>query len=341
MTEVAPLTATESFWRPRTVTPWVRNLAVASLLANTLLVFTGGLVRLTGSGLGCPTWPRCTAESWTNTQEMGMHGVIEFGNRLLTFVLAVVAVLTFLSVLRLRHEHPKLLRLGLYLLLGIPVQAVVGGVLVHLDLHPLLVGMHYFLSAIMISLSTLLVLNTRREGLSAVAHDQRPGQLHDRAGLVRTLAVVTGVLTAVILYLGTLVTGTGPHAGDQDSARLAFNSVDIARAHAVPVYLLTFTVVTGIVLCTLKGVPRVLRNAYAIMAVVILAQGAVGYYQYLHQVPVPAVSLHMVLSAALIWAATRVVSISFYLAADHHEHAAPVDLGPSRTAAPRDAQPVR
>ncbi|RLZ03876.1 cytochrome oxidase assembly protein [Kocuria tytonicola] len=341
MSDTAPRLATDSFWWPRTVTPWVRGLAIASLLANTLLVFTGGLVRLTGSGLGCPTWPRCTADSWTNTSEMGIHGVIEFGNRLLTFVLTVVAVLTFLSVLRLRHSHPKLFRLALYLLIGIPVQAVVGGVLVHLDLHPLLVGMHYFLSAIMISLSTLLVLNTRREGLSVVAHDQRPGQLHGQEKLVRALAVVTGLISAVILYLGTLVTGTGPHAGDQDSARLAFDSVDIARAHAVPVYLLTFTVVAGMVLCTVKSLPRVLRTAYAVMALVIVAQGAVGYYQYLHQVPVPAVSLHMVLSAALIWAATRVVSISFYLAADSHEHAAPVDLGGAARAPLGDVQPVR
>ena len=342
MSDAAPRTAVDSFWWPRTVTPWVRGLAVASLLANGLLIFTGGLVRLTGSGLGCPTWPRCTADSWTNTQEMGVHGVIEFGNRLLTFVLTVVAVLTFLSVLKLRHEHPKLYRLALYLLLGIPVQAVVGGVLVHLDLHPLLVGVHYFLSAIMIALSTLLVLNTRREGLSRVAHDQRPGQLHGHTSLVRGLAVLTGVLAAVVLYMGTLVTGTGPHAGDQDSARLAFNSVVIARAHAVPVYLLTFTVIAGILLCTVKGLPRVLRTAYALMLLVIVAQGAVGYFQYFNGVPVPAVSLHMVLSAVLIWAATRVVSISFYLAQDVHEHAAPVDLGHD-AAAPlgAGAQPAR
>lgn len=340
MSDTAPRTAVDSFWWPSTVTPWVRFLAVASLVANGLLIFTGGLVRLTGSGLGCPTWPRCTPDSWTNTAEMGVHGIIEFGNRLLTFVLTVVAVLTFLSVLKLREEHPKLFRLALLLLLGIPVQAVVGGVLVHLELHPLLVGAHYFLSAIMIALSTLLVLNTRREGLSRVAHDQRPGQLHGHTTLVRGLAVATGVIAAVVLYLGTLVTGTGPHAGDQDSARLAFDSVVIARAHAVPVYLLTLTAVTGIVVTTVKSLPRVLRNAYAIMILVIMAQGAVGYYQYFNGVPEAAVSLHMVLSAVLIWAATRVVSISFYLADDHHEHAAPVDLGETSPAS-APAQPVR
>ena len=100
MSDVARRTATDSFWWPATVTPWVRGLAVASLLTNSLLILTGGLVRLTGSGLGCPTWPRCTADSWTSTQEMGVHGLIEFGNRLLTFVLIAVAIGTFLSAVR-------------------------------------------------------------------------------------------------------------------------------------------------------------------------------------------------------------------------------------------------
>ena len=147
---------------PTRVTPWVRRLAVASLVANALLILTGGLVRLTGSGLGCPTWPMCTDESWTNTPEMGMHGVIEFGNRLLTFVLALVAVLTFLSVLRLRHRHRDLFLLALLLGLGIPLQAVVGGIVVHTGLNPWLVGVHYLLSSGMIALATVLVNRTRR-----------------------------------------------------------------------------------------------------------------------------------------------------------------------------------
>ncbi|CAL8897956.1 COX15/CtaA family protein [Kocuria varians] len=340
MSDLTRPTAADSFWWPRTVTPWVRGLAVASLLTNSLLILTGGLVRLTGSGLGCPTWPRCSPDSWTNTQEMGIHGIIEFGNRLLTFVLAVVAVLMFLSVMRMFRSHPKLFWLALALGVGIPLQAVVGGITVLVGLHPLMVGVHYLISAAMISLSTLLVLNTRRESLSAVALEQRPGQLHSSRTAVRVLAVLVGVLSSVILYLGTLVTGTGVHAGDDSSARLAFNSVDITRAHAVPVYLLTFTVVAGIVLCLVKQLPRVLRNAYLIMAGIIVAQGLVGYYQYFNHVPVPAVALHMVLSAVLIWGATRVVSFSFYLAKDQHEHAAPVDFS---TVSDDDAavQPVR
>ena len=291
-------------------------LAVASLLANCLLIFTGGLVRLTGSGLGCPTWPRCSDESWTNTPEMGVHGLIEFGNRLLTFVLAVVAVLTLLSVLRLRHKFPRLFRLALVLGLGIPLQAVIGGITVWVQLHPLVVGIHYFISAVMISLATLLVLETRRIGLSVVALDQRPGQAQGDGTLVRAVALAVAGLAICALYLGTLVTGTGVHAGDEDSARLAFAPRLITFLHVVPVYLLVATVVVALLLGTFKQWPHVLRRAHALVAVVLVAQAMVGYYQYLNNVPVPAVALHLVLSAVLMWAVTRVVSISFHITRD-------------------------
>lgn len=322
MSASAPVSARDSYWIPTTVNPWVRGLAVASLLSNGLLIFTGGLVRLTSSGLGCPTWPRCTADSWTNTPAMGLHGFIEFGNRTLTFVLAVVAVLTFVSVLRLCHQYPRIFGLALVLVLGVPLQAVVGGITVHLQLYPLMVGVHYLLSATMCVLATLLVLNTRRAGLPTVAEAQRPGRLAGRENLVRVLGTAVAVFSAVVIYVGTLVTGTGPHAGDEDSARLAFDSMSITRLHAIPAYLLVFTVVAALVLCAVKNMPRVLRNAYLVLGAVLVVQALVGYYQYLNHVPVPAVSLHMVLSVVLIWAATRTTSISFQLAKDPLDDAA-------------------
>lgn len=322
MSAPAIVSARDSYWIPTSVNPWVRALAVASLLSNGLLIFTGGLVRLTASGMGCPTWPRCSAESWTNTPEMGLHGLIEFGNRTLTFVLAVVAVLTFVSVLRLRHQYPGIFRLALVLGLGVPLQAVLGGITVHVHLSPLVVGVHYLLSASMCALATLLVLRTRRAALPTVAYAQRPGQLAGRETLVRVLATVAAVLSAALVYVGTLVTGTGPHAGDEDSARLAFDSLEITRLHAIPAYLLVFTVVAGLVLCTVKNMPAVLRHAYLLLGAVLVAQALVGYYQYFNHVPVPAVSLHMVLSVVLIWAATRLASISFRLAGDPADDAA-------------------
>ena len=301
---------------PTRVTPWVRRLAVASLVANALLILTGGLVRLTGSGLGCPTWPMCTDESWTNTPEMGMHGVIEFGNRLLTFVLALVAVLTFLSVLRLRHRHRDLFLLALLLGLGIPLQAVVGGIVVHTGLNPWLVGVHYLLSSGMIALATVLVNRTRRASLPAVRDAERPGQADGQRRVLRLLMGAVGVLTALVLYLGTLVTGTGPHAGDDTSVRHTFDAYLITRAHAVPVYLLLAAVVTGLVLARRHRWPVPVASALNAVLAVLVLQALIGYYQYFNGVPVVAVALHLVGSAALVWAAARAVEKGFALTRD-------------------------
>lgn len=290
---------------PSRITPWVRWLAVASLLANSLLILTGGLVRLTGSGLGCPTWPRCTTESWTNTPEMGTHGLIEFGNRLLTFVLAAVAVLTFLAVLRLRHRD--LFRIALLLGLGIPLQAVVGGITVLTGLNPWLVGVHYLISGAMIALATVLVERTRRRSLPAVRDAERPGQAYGQRRTVRGLTAALGVLTVLVLYLGTLVTGTGPHAGDDSSARHAFDAYLITRAHAVPVYLLVATVVAGLVLARRRRWPVPVASALNVVLAVVVAQALIGYYQYFNGVPVVAVALHLVGSAVLVWAVARTV----------------------------------
>ncbi|MFI7581889.1 heme A synthase [Kocuria sp. M1N1S27] len=296
---------------PTRITPWVRWLAVASLLANSLLILTGGLVRLTGSGLGCPTWPRCTDASWTNTPEMGMHGLIEFGNRLLTFVLAAVAVLTFLAVLRLRHEHRDLFRIALLLGLGIPVQAVVGGITVLTGLNPWVVGIHYIISGVMIALATVLVDRTRRRSLPAVGEAERPGQAPGQRRTVRGLMVALAVLCALILYLGTLVTGTGPHAGDDSTARHAFDAYLITRAHAVPVYLIVVAVVLGMVLARRHRWPVALASSLNLMLAVLVLQALIGYYQYFNGVPLVAVALHLVGSAVLIWATARTVEKGF------------------------------
>ncbi len=124
-------------WLPDAVDRRVRIAAWASLVSQILIIGTGGAVRLTGSGLGCPTWPRCTEDSFVTTAEMGFHGVIEFGNRLLTFLLIIIAIVMFLFVVRMRKERPELFRLSVALGLGIPGQAVIGGVTVLTDLNPM------------------------------------------------------------------------------------------------------------------------------------------------------------------------------------------------------------
>jgi cytochrome c oxidase assembly protein subunit 15 len=139
---------------PVSVDRTVLRLAVLSLIGQTILVVTGGAVRLTSSGLGCPTWPRCTADSLVNTPEMGLHGFIEFGNRLLTFALAAVAALMLVYLWNLRKERRDLFLLALGLLASIPAQAIIGGITVLTQLNPWVVGLHILVSMAMVVLAT-------------------------------------------------------------------------------------------------------------------------------------------------------------------------------------------
>jgi heme a synthase len=306
-----------SWLMPTEVTGWVRATAWASLLANALLIVTGGAVRLTGSGLGCPTWPRCTDASWTNTPEMGIHGYIEFGNRTLTFLLVVIAVLTFLAVWRVRDRHPSLVRLAVAIGLGIIVQAVVGGITVRTGLNPWVVGIHFVISAVLIALAAVLVDRSRRVSLEHVAVGERAGQLDGLdAAVARGLAVVTGVGAALTIYLGTLVTGTGPHSGDAgEVARHTFNPYVITRFHAAPVYLMVAATVAALVLAVRRGWPAAVRRVLGVLTVLLLVQAAIGYYQFGNGVPELAVGLHMAGAAALAAVVTMVIDTVYAVSA--------------------------
>ncbi|WP_051470322.1 COX15/CtaA family protein [Arthrobacter sp. 35/47] len=283
---------------PRTVTPLVRGLALASLVSQILIVVTGGAVRLTASGLGCPEWPRCTAESMVATPEMGMHGVIEFGNRLLTFVLTAIAVAMLVSLWNMRRTRRDLFIPAVVLLAGIPAQAVVGGITVLTQLNPWVVGWHFIISMILIVVATVLVNRARLTDAETGA-DTEPRA----APLLRQLLVAAAGLVAAAVLLGVVVTGSGPHAGDSGAARNNLNPDLMTRIHAAPVYLLVLTVVLLVVAAyRLRVAPR-LRGALVLLAVVVLAQGAVGYLQHFLHLPVALVALHM-LGASLLTAAT-------------------------------------
>ena len=144
----------------------VRRLALASLVANVGIVLTGGAVRLTGSGLGCPTWPRCTDESWTATPEMGIHGVVEFGNRTLTFVLGAIAVAGLVAVWRLRPRPGGLVWPAAGVLVGIGAQGLIGGITVWTDLNPWIVAAHFLVS---VGIITVAYVFWQRAGAVAVA----------------------------------------------------------------------------------------------------------------------------------------------------------------------------
>jgi cytochrome c oxidase assembly protein subunit 15 len=269
----------------------VERWAWAAVVANTVIILTGGLVRLTGSGLGCPTWPRCTDESFVPHRELGLHGAIEFGNRLLTYVLIVVVLATFVAVWRWSGTNGSLRRHAAIIVLGVPLQGVIGGITVLTDLNPWVVSLHLILSMLLVSASVFLVIRVR--GGVAFTYPARPVQV--------VLAVY--VVLWIAVYLGTVVTGSGPHAGDDDAPRNMLDPAMITRVHALSVWLLVGLTILAVVL--LRGTP-VARIALTLL-VAELAQGLIGYVQYFTDLPIALVAAHLLGAALLIAGGTRLL----------------------------------
>jgi heme a synthase len=281
----------------------VSRLALANAVANGAIVVTGGAVRLTGSGLGCPTWPRCTTESFVATPELAGHGAIEFGNRLLTFVLAAIAIATVVAVWR--SARRDLRPLAVLTFLGIPAQALLGGVTVLTGLNPYTVAAHFLVSIVLIALATVLWLRSREPGVG------RPLLRRPLALLVTGIAAVTGA----VLVLGTLVTGSGPHSGDVDEDdvptghRMGFDVELVSQLHADAVFLLVGLTIALLVSLYATDAPGRVTRAARDLLVVQLAQGVVGYVQYFTDLPIALVLLHMLgavlvtaFTARLVWA---------------------------------------
>jgi cytochrome c oxidase assembly protein subunit 15 len=269
----------------------MRRFAVASLVANVMIMVTGSAVRLTGSGLGCPTWPRCTDESFVAHDALGINGAIEFGNRLLTFVVAAVAVATWFAALR--HRRRSLLVLATVLALGVPAQALIGGLTVLTDLNPWIVAFHLLVSLAMVALATVLI---RR-----VDEADDPPRPTVPAGVV-ALGRATYAATWAVLYVGTVVTGSGPHAGDLDAPRTGLSPAAVSQLHADLVFLLVGLTIGCMLALRAVGAPERARRAAAWLLGLEVAQGAVGFTQYFTDLPIVLVGLH-VLGAALLTAA--------------------------------------
>jgi heme a synthase len=275
----------------------VSRIALANAVANGLIVVTGGAVRLTGSGLGCPTWPRCTESSFVPTDELAVHGVIEFGNRTLTGLVSLTAIAVLVAVFR--SARRDLRPLAVWSFLGIPAQALLGGVTVLTELNPWLVAAHFLVSAALVAVTTTLWLRSREPGV---------GQPLLRRPLV-LLTHGIAVVTAAVVVVGTIVTGTGPHSGDVDEAgvptgdRIHFEPENLSQLHADLVFLLIGLTVALLVALAATDAPGRLRRAARDLLVVQLAQGLVGFVQYVTDLPIALVLLHM-LGAVLIAAYT-------------------------------------
>lgn len=275
----------------------VRRLALASMVANVGIVLTGGAVRLTESGLGCPTWPRCTDDSYTTTPEMGIHGAIEFGNRLLTLVLAAIAIASVLAVWRVRPRPRRLLVLAVAAAAGIPAQAVIGGITVLTDLNPWVVSLHFLASMAVIACAyafwrTALVLDP-----PAPTDPQTPAT----PGPLRMLVRLITVVTAALLIVGTWVTGSGPHSGDSGAARNGLNPESISQVHADLAFLLLgLAGAAWFAMRTTRAAAP--QRAATLLVSVVLAQGAGGLVQHFTGLPELLVALHLV-GSCLTWLA--------------------------------------
>ncbi len=275
---------------------WLRPLAWATLVANVVIVVTGGAVRLTASGLGCPTWPRCTEESFRPHGELDYHQAIEFGNRTLFGVLAVIAVATFFVAWR--SGRRDLMSMALLIGLIIPAQAVIGGITVLTDLNPWVVSLHLLVSLAIIGVAVRLLLS--------VDAPLPPAHRSPAVGL----AWATFAAAWAVLYVGTVVTGSGPHAGDEDSPRNGLDPLQVSQLHADLVFLFVGLTVGLLFTLMAVGAPRSARRAVTVLLAVEVAQGSIGFVQYFTDLPVVLVGFHVlgaaVISACVTWVLLRV-----------------------------------
>lgn len=294
--------------------PGTRRILLLNVVAQVGLVVTGGLVRLTGSGLGCPTWPECTSGSFVPlaNQPQGFHRFIEFGNRTLTGVLVVIAGAALLAVTRgwwgrwVGRPGPRVRMPLVWLLGGVVVgivgQAVVGGLTVLYGLNPWFVAAHFLLSMAIIAASYLALVRAGEPRDGAVVVTVRPE--------LRLVARGVVALAGLVLVIGTVVTGSGPHSGDPNAVvRFALDPRVVAWLHADVVIAFTGLTLAFWLGARLSDAPPVARRHSLTLLALCAVQGTIGYAQYFSGLPIPLVSLHM-LGACLVWIAAWSVLVA-------------------------------
>jgi len=266
------------------------------LFLQAALVVTGGAVRLTGSGLGCPTWPECTPGSYTpvpHQAEPQLNVWIEFGNRLLTFVLVIASVAVIIAVLKSKRKDLRGLAIGQFL--GIFGQGILGGITVLTDLNPIPVAGHLLLSIILIAGATSLY--SRR---------YLPAVFVEAESLTSKISKAHIAISFLVIVLGTIVTGSGPHAGDAEAKRFGFDIRTVAWMHAdVVIFLLGLTLAFYVA----QGTSAKTKKTIKTFTVIALAQGAIGYVQYFTGIPEVLVAAHL-LGATLVWIAAWRIRLS-------------------------------
>ncbi|GGZ30400.1 cytochrome b561 [Streptomyces poonensis] len=288
--------------------PSVRRASLASVVASVAIIVTGGIVRITGSGLGCPEWPACADETLAPTATMGLHGVIEFGNRLLTGVLCAVVGWVIVTARLQRTPAPSVLRGAWAQFWVVVLNAVVGGVTVWMRLDPYVVAAHFI--AAMLLLTTAVITWDRARSLRTSSATSS-GQPAAPPPFCRAASVTLLAVNAVLILAGTLVTGSGPHPGDSsDVPRMPFDWTLVTGVHGV-----LGAAVLAVGGCLLFALPKDgfagTRRKAALLLAAVLAQGALGLVQSLTGLPALAVGLHL-LGAALVWVGALQVHLTLH-----------------------------
>lgn len=300
-----------------------RTITVVALVALVAIIVTGAAVRLTGSGMGCPTWPTCEDGSLVPRGQTGEHGWIEFLNRLFTGLVSVAVALAVLGSLRRHPRRPDLTRWSWGLVAGVFAQALLGGIVVFLHVAPIAVAGHYLLSAVLVWNAVVLHHKAGEPDVPSAEPDHATsartgaGLLERGADSRRALATPelrrwSGLMVALgglVLVTGTLVTGSGPHGGDEAADRLPFAVVTVARVHSATVWVFLAVAVVVLRLAERGHADPAVVDRGRLLLATIVAQGALGYVQYAAGVPEILVALH-VLGSVLVW----VVVLQFHLA---------------------------
>lgn len=275
-----------------------RHITIVALAALAVIIVSGAAVRLTGSGLGCDDWPRCSDERFIDVSSR--HSAIEQINRMFTGLVAAAVIAAVLGAYRRAPRRNGLIVLAWLLVTGVLANAVLGGISVLVDLHPLAVQGHLLLSMALIVAGVVLVRRAGEpDGVAREPVVSRPTQ---------RLVWLHFSLTWVAIFTGTLVTGSGPHAGDEEAPRLGLDIASIARVHAVSV--LTTIAITLLVAWRMRSIRRdrtALANSLSTWMFVGLVQAAIGYIQYFNDIPALLVGIHVAGATAVMFASTMLL----------------------------------
>lgn len=279
-----------------------RRVTVVAAVLVAVIIITGAAVRLTGSGLGCPSWPNCSPGRLTPQSATSYHAMVEFVNRTFTGAVSLGVIAAVLGALVRSPRRRDLTLLSLGLVAGVVGQIVLGGITVLTDLNPFAVMGHFVLSMIILADAVILV---HRAGLP----DDVPLTPVGRT-IERRAAVLQFVLTSIVVITGTVVTNSGPHAGDRKAKRFDLQLTDIARVHSATTILLLVSIVTFVLVIGRSGFVPARRRALSWLLVVVLLQMAVGYTQYFTGVPALLVAVHILGAVLVFTASLRVLLVN-------------------------------